>query len=479
MKNAFTTLLLHLFLAISLLPQNGKPIYNLRCEREGQFIGNIQVQLFPLITPLHTHNFDSLVSIHFFDTTAFHRVVPNFVIQGGDPNSRHGDPSTWGNGDPSQTNVPAEFSPVVHARGILGAARDVDINSANSQFYINVRENSNLNGKYTAYGIVSSGMDIVDTIVNSPTVPGTERPVQKIEMFVTKIGYNPATPAPPVLSSPSNNQIGLSGIINFQWTAEWDAVLFRLQIAKDSLFTNLIYDEELGKTSRAVSDLEMGNIKYFWRVSANNGAFISQYSQTFSFITSIKAPELISPPDSSTGVIIDPLFKWRSVVGATGYRFQLATAATFFTSSLVYNVAPVTDTTFFPANLLPNKKYYWRVKGLTDTYEGIFSKTAIFTTGTSTDVDFSVNEFKYSLSPNYPNPFNPSTVISYSLAEKTRVSIKIFDMLGNEIDTLVDEVKTSGEHETTWNADSVPSGVYLYRLQAGKFTNVKKMILLR
>jgi len=479
MKKFITTLVLIILLSFSVLSQSGKPIYNLRCEREGQFIGNIQIELFPLIAPLHTRNFDSLVSIHFFDTTAFHRVVPDFVIQGGDPNSRHGDPSTWGNGDPTQTNVPAEFSPVVHARGILGAARDVDINSANSQFYINIRENSNLNGRYTAYGIVSSGMDIVDTIVNAPTVPGTERPVRKIEMFVTKTGENTAQPDIPLLTSPANNQIGLSGTINLQWTAGADAVLFRLQVAKDSLFSNIVSDVEIGKPYRSFSDLEMGNVKYFWRVSANNGAYISPFSQPFSFTTSIKAPLLISPPDSSTGVIRNPLFRWSSVNGANGYRFQLATSATFFTAALVYNIFPLPDTLFTASNLLANKKYYWRVKGLTDTYEGIFSRTSIFTTGTSTDVEFSLNELEYSLSPNFPNPFNPSTVISYKLPEKTKVSLKVFDITGNEIETIIDQEKDAGQYEVTWNAHSIPSGVYLYKLQTEKFTNVKKMLLLR
>ena len=204
LKHFFDVTLLVLFLTINSPAQTGMPRYNISCEREGTFIGDIKIELFQIITPLHVYNFDSLVSIQFYDTTAFHRVVPGFVIQGGDPNSRHGDPSTWGFGDSTQTTVPAEFTNINHARGILGAARDSDINSATSQFFINVADNSSLNGQYTAYGRVYEGMAIVDNIVNSPVVPGTERPVQKIEMFITSIGVNNAVPNSPVLISPAN-----------------------------------------------------------------------------------------------------------------------------------------------------------------------------------------------------------------------------------------------------------------------------------
>ena len=179
LQTLFIAAILIFFFGLNIFAQTGKPQYNIMCEREGTYIGDIKVELFRIITPLHVHNFDSLVSIQFYDTTAFHRVVPGFVIQGGDPNSRHGDPSTWGYGDSTQTTVPAEFTNINHARGILGAARDSDINSATSQFFINVADNSSLNGQYTAYGRVYDGMTVVDDIVNSPVVPGTERPVQK------------------------------------------------------------------------------------------------------------------------------------------------------------------------------------------------------------------------------------------------------------------------------------------------------------
>ncbi|HAP36468.1 MAG TPA: peptidylprolyl isomerase, partial [Bacteroidetes bacterium] len=143
--------------------QASKPIYTIETKRDGAVIGTFTIELFPLIAPKAVAYFDSLVSIKFFDSTAFHRVVPGFVIQGGDPNSKYLPRETWGNGDPNQKNVPAEFNNVAYARGVLGAARDTDPNSANSQFFICVANAYSLNAQYTAYGKVISGMNIVDT----------------------------------------------------------------------------------------------------------------------------------------------------------------------------------------------------------------------------------------------------------------------------------------------------------------------------
>jgi len=86
---------------------------------------------------------------------------------------------------------------------------------------------------------------------------------------------------------------------------------------------------------------------------------------------------------------------------------------------------------------------------------------------------------EFSLSQNFPNPFNPSTKIKYSVPQSSNVVIKVFDVLGNEIETLVNEEKTSGTYEVTWYAEQLPSGVYFYQLQAGEYIKTKKMLLLK
>ena len=83
----------------------------------------------------------------------------------------------------------------------------------------------------------------------------------------------------------------------------------------------------------------------------------------------------------------------------------------------------------------------------------------------------------YSLEQNYPNPFNPSTKISYSIKEEGLVTLKAYDVLGKEVTVLVNENKPVGYYEAEFNASQLPSGMYIYKLQAGSFTNVKKMLL--
>ena len=85
----------------------------------------------------------------------------------------------------------------------------------------------------------------------------------------------------------------------------------------------------------------------------------------------------------------------------------------------------------------------------------------------------------YLLSQNWPNPFNSSCAIKYSIPKSSQVSLKIFNTLGEEIATLVNEEKSAGTYELTWNAANIPSGVYFYRLQAGDFVQTRKMILLK
>jgi cyclophilin family peptidyl-prolyl cis-trans isomerase len=504
MKNLqpLIAVILFLLLSVNTFAQTGMPQYNIMCEREGNYIGDIKVELFRIITPLHVHNFDSLVSIQFYDTTAFHRVVPGFVIQGGDPNSRHGDPSTWGYGDSTQTTVPAEFTNINHARGILGAARDSDINSATSQFFINVADNSSLNGQYTAYGIVYEGMAVVDDIVSSPVVPGTERPVQKIEMFVTYLGVNNSVPGPPVLISPEDGLEGVMLTQNFQWDTVQSAVLYRFQLSTDSNFTTIVQDKLLGTLTNLAGGLQLGFVKYYWRVQANNGGNISSFSEVRSFTTGIDVPILISPPDSAVNVSTSPTFEWTPVNGAVSYTLQISTFGSFI--NFVVNQPGITSTSYLVNGLEENKKLYWRVRGATSNYEGLFSQVFRFTTGLTNSVDEDKNLFTYNLEQNYPNPFNPVTVIKYQLAEPGFVTMSVYNMLGIEIAKLVNEEKSAGSYEVEFSAiggsasdgDSynLASGIYFYRLsvvptasrdldlkdgQTDSFVETKKMILLR
>ena len=265
----------------------GKPRFQILTKRANVILGAINVELFPNIAPYHVRNFDSLVSVGFYDTTAFHRAIPSFMIQGGDPNSRSGPVSTWGFGDPSQPTVNAEFSAAKHVRGTLSAARSSNINSATSQFFICVANTPWLNNLYSIYGRVTSGMNFADTIALCPKMTTyTNIPLQKVEMFVTYIGSNDTVPKAPNLSQPVSGTAEVDTTINIllQWTAVSDAIIYTLEVATDSLFTNIIKTEDLASTTYSLPNL-IGYTQYFWRVRTNNGGHFSPYSTIWNFTT--------------------------------------------------------------------------------------------------------------------------------------------------------------------------------------------------
>ena len=150
---------------------------------EDESWGEIQMKFFPDVAPNHVKNLVSLAKDKFYDGTTFHRVIPGFMIQGGDPNSKDEDRSRHGTGGPGY-RVKAEFNQTPHARGIVSMARAQDPDSAGSQFFICVADANFLDGQYTAFGQVVSGMEVVDRIVNVQR-DGNDNPLQRVEMKVT------------------------------------------------------------------------------------------------------------------------------------------------------------------------------------------------------------------------------------------------------------------------------------------------------
>ena len=147
--------------------------------------GKIEIQFFEDKAPGHVKNFKDLANKGFYDGTIFHRVIPGFMIQGGDPNTKGDDRSTHGIGGPGYS-IKAEFNDTPHKRGILSMARSQDPDSAGSQFFVVVKDSGFLDGQYTAFGKVLTGMAVADQIVNSPR-DRRDNPNKRIEMKVKVI----------------------------------------------------------------------------------------------------------------------------------------------------------------------------------------------------------------------------------------------------------------------------------------------------
>ena len=143
--------------------------------------GDMEIVFFPDKAPNHVQNFVKLAKSGYYNGTIFHRVIPGFMIQGGDPNTKDPKkPETYGSGGPSE-KLKAEFNDTPHRRGIVSMARTNDPNSAGSQFFIVVKDSNFLDGQYTVFGEVIMGMEAADKIAAVPR-GANDRPNQPVHI---------------------------------------------------------------------------------------------------------------------------------------------------------------------------------------------------------------------------------------------------------------------------------------------------------
>ena len=154
--------------------------------------GDMHIKLYPDVAPNHVENFIKLARSGFYDGTIFHRVIPGFMIQGGDPNTKNSlRKDTYGQGGPKDEKgnpilLKAEFSDIPHKRGIVSMARANEPDTAGSQFFVVVEPSPFLDGKYTVFGEVTKGLGVADRIVSVPK-NDHDLPNERIEMTVTII----------------------------------------------------------------------------------------------------------------------------------------------------------------------------------------------------------------------------------------------------------------------------------------------------
>jgi peptidyl-prolyl cis-trans isomerase B (cyclophilin B) len=149
-------------------------------------LGSITIEFFSNDAPNHVDNFIDLTESGFYDGTLFHRIIPGFMIQGGDPNTISGDPNTWGTGGPS-TSVDAEFNTIKHNRGIVSMARSADPNSAGSQFFIVHKDSNFLDEQYTVFGriVTDESFQTLDKIA-AVEIGSNDRPIDTEQVKITK-----------------------------------------------------------------------------------------------------------------------------------------------------------------------------------------------------------------------------------------------------------------------------------------------------
>ncbi len=295
--------------------------------------------------------------------------------------------------------------------------------------------------------------------------------------------YPLAVPASPVLVFPGNNSTNQPTLMTFRWRRVPSAITYHLQIATDSSFSTGVKNyPTVPDTSRFVDSLR-NSVPYYWRVRASNIAGTGDWSNRWSFTTIVRLPDtvqLVSPAHNEIVRSDSVRFVWRRTQpDITKYWIERAVDSLFTSPIILDSTLAGNDTTKVFRPLVNNQTYWWRLKAKNAAGWGSFSAGRKFR-AIVTSIEFDENLPKeYKLSQNYPNPFNPTTTIEFALPKSSRATLKVFDLLGREVATLVDENLPAGVHKAEWNAGGISSGVYFYRLQAGEFSDTKKLILMR
>lgn len=186
--------------------------------------------------------------------------------------------------------------------------------------------------------------------------------------------------------------------------------------------------------------------------------------------------DLHSPENRETGIEVTPTLRWLALEGATSYQVQVAKDDEF--SDLVFDVASSDTLLAVVTELEHETVYFWRVKAIVGEEESNWSQSWSFTTRLATAAE---NELpaEFALSQNYPNPFNPTTIIEFSLPVSSDVILEVFTIQGQRVARLVSGNLEAGFHSVNFDASTLGSGIYLYRIQAGDFVQVNKMTLVK
>jgi len=277
------------------------------------------------------------------------------------------------------------------------------------------------------------------------------------------------------LISPLNGSLDLFPTVSLKWNKVSEATSYNLLVSKDINFRNIVLNYSgLTDTSKFVGPLE-NFTKYYWRIGTiwSDGSEYWSSASNFTTIDQKYLTNLQVPSNRTSEIPQFFTFKWNKVANAVSYRLQISTDS--LCTNAVYDYGNLLDT-LKVVDLLDSKtQYFWRVETSTLDYRATSRKywTMAYTFSTIAAPE------EFMLHQNYPNPFNPSTTISYEIPKAGFVSLKLYDVLGREVATLVNEEKIAAKYDIEFKANILASGVYFYQLRAGDFVQTKKMVLLR
>ncbi|MBM2840760.1 MAG: hypothetical protein HW412_1288 [Bacteroidetes bacterium] len=353
-----------------------------------------------------------------------------------------------------------------------------------SQHQIRVRL-SYLKGDSVTAKWINPGTGAVTNLGRKARVTTTFSPPSQGDWVFLAESYLVPIPPAPALAKPANGATGVSINPTFVWNPSEGAASYRFQASIDPAFASTVVDRgNITTTSTAVSGLATLTTHY-WRVNATNSAGTSAYSTAWNFTTLVSVPtqvELLSPPDHATLRSDTAVFVWRRAAPEViGYWFELATDSNF--ASRVVD-STLTDTVKIVIGLFVNVQYWWKARARNSAGWGTYSVTRTFLVSITGKGEQPWPPTQFQLKQNYPNPFNPATTIAFDLPSETGVSLIIYNMLGEEVRTLLKNHMSAGAYSLQWNGENdsgiaLPSGVYISRIIASNRVVNIKMLLIR
>jgi hypothetical protein len=289
----------------------------------------------------------------------------------------------------------------------------------------------------------------------------------------------------PILMAPANGSIVYTRAPLLQWFPTHWAGRYTVQVSVNSNFSPMVVNDSssTGPQFNVPPGILQLNTQYFWRVSGWNPLGRGPFSAVWSFnVANIPAaPVLVSPPDSSMVPTTTPVLTWTSSGGAFFYGVQVATDAAF--NNMVINDSTLSLVNYTVAGgiLQQGQQYFWRAYAYNPLGRSANSQTWRFTVQGPTGIIGIGNGIpkEYALYQNFPNPFNPSTVIKFDIPKNSDVKLIVYDLLGREASELVNRQMNAGRYEISWNAGNLASGVYYYKLSSGSEVFTKKLILVK
>jgi len=289
-------------------------------------------------------------------------------------------------------------------------------------------------------------------------------------------------PPVPVPFAPVSGATNVPESLSVTWHASLLASAYQLQVGTDSSFASgLIWNESaLADTFRLVKGF-VGQAAYYWRVRALSGGGTSAWSSAAVFRTGFPgAPAPAYPPNMQADLPVFLALRWGPASSALPETYRVQIGKSSDLSSPVMDSSGVVDTSLAAPPLQYFTIYFWRVRATNAVGASVWSPVYRFRTVQVAGIEPSpAAPASYGLDQNYPNPFNPTTTIGYRLPQAGNVTLVVYDVLGQEVARLVDEVQAAGDYAVPWNASNRASGVYLVRLTAGAYIATKRMLLIK